>query len=254
MGPLQQIGDFWRLLDSLTFLALNASASGDHDQAIAYAEQGLAIAEQLGNHKFMGDQLDTVGYIYFCKGDYPQAEAHYRRSLAVSQEIDDYRGIGMSLMNLGDIDFEAGRFEQARENYLSGMRQLEVIEQIWGVMICQKRLGRVSLALGANEQAWEYYRQALEAALHWIDYRELSEMLVGIADLFAADGQRDAAERLLVVCLAHPAMIPVVRDRAEALRAKLGTVKPEEPEITPEQAADLLLACAEAILAGQPLP
>jgi tetratricopeptide (TPR) repeat protein len=90
---------------------------GYYDKALDYLERSLAIREELGDKRGIGDSLICIGVVYGSKGDYGKELDYYSRSLAIQEELGNKQGMGNSLGNIGIVHRDKGDYKKA-EVYL----------------------------------------------------------------------------------------------------------------------------------------
>src|ERR1035441_4183443 len=70
------------------------------DTAMYYANQCLALSEQIGYKKGIGNAYNSMGNINKDKGDYLPAMELHKKALKIREEIGDKKGIAGSLHNI----------------------------------------------------------------------------------------------------------------------------------------------------------
>ncbi len=82
----------------------NAYANlGDVPKAIEYYQQGLKIAQEIGDKRAEGADLGNLGNAYANLGDVPKAIEYYQQSLRLGLEIGDRDGTGRRLLGLWNL-------------------------------------------------------------------------------------------------------------------------------------------------------
>lgn len=92
-----------------------AADAGDFEQAQAWYERGLAVAEASGEKRWQGGVLGNLGWLAQSHGRLEEAVAFYRRALALSEASGDLRWEGNIRCNLGLACQSVGRATEAEE-------------------------------------------------------------------------------------------------------------------------------------------
>jgi predicted ATPase/DNA-binding SARP family transcriptional activator/Tfp pilus assembly protein PilF len=223
--------DRWRIVGSLITLGQVYTALGLYPEAIQRYQDSLEIALEIGNRSLIGVHHDCLGYTYLLMGRHDQSEEHYRHSLSMYLQADNFQGLGMAYNNLGDIARLQGNYHQARRDYNQGLESLGHIKetnswQMWSYSILNKKLGLVELAEGKSTEAMKRFSRALSYAWEIERSPEVLDVLIGVAELKARDGELEEAKSLVKVVIRHPATSHEVRERAgvllEEIEAEVG--------------------------------
>ncbi len=94
-------------------LSYALSNVGQHDEARAVSEYGLALLEKSGNPSQLGVSLGNLGVQLQLQGKLKEAEHQYRRALALSERAGDLHNAAIVLCNLASAAVGQGRFVEA---------------------------------------------------------------------------------------------------------------------------------------------
>jgi tetratricopeptide (TPR) repeat protein len=84
-------------------ISLTYSALERHREAVEYAERGVAVGRELGDHIELARALDTLGEVYRRADREPtRALPCYRQALALNQRLSSLRGQAVNWTNLGN--------------------------------------------------------------------------------------------------------------------------------------------------------
>jgi non-specific serine/threonine protein kinase len=263
-----------------------AHMQNDFARASALAEEGMALAEALGDARLRARVSNPLGYIAIFQGDYPRARARFESNLAAFRAADDRWGIANTLNPLALVAWAEGDNARARALLDEAVPLWQALGNVWGTAWALAYLGRVAWSAGtpavargwhqeslarfralgdafgtANaltdlgyvardegeaEQAAEHFREALALARDLGDRWGMALSLDGLAGVLAAGGQAPRAARLFAA--------------AAAARAALGTpVRPPyrgrlEQDIAAARASLPADAFAASWAAGQAAP
>ncbi|MBC7885672.1 MAG: tetratricopeptide repeat-containing sensor histidine kinase, partial [Saprospiraceae bacterium] len=105
----------------------------DAGKAMDYAEQTLALSEQIGYKKGKGSAYNSMGVINHIKGDYIQAFDFFKKTLLINQEIGNKKGIANSYMNIGNTYMYLGNYPEALKNFITALKIKEEIGDKQGI-------------------------------------------------------------------------------------------------------------------------
>jgi class 3 adenylate cyclase/tetratricopeptide (TPR) repeat protein len=106
MGALLEGGFMW---------GVNLTGHGRYDEAIAVFEEGLALAEKVGDENYTPRYLNSLGRLYFECGDLGRAEDLNRRAAEGARRRRDDESIANADLNLADVVLARGDHVLARE-------------------------------------------------------------------------------------------------------------------------------------------
>ncbi len=95
-------------------------------------------------------------------GEYTDALEYAEQALAIAQETGSPYNQGYSLDSLGDALTKLGRLDEALPAYKQGIRIREGLEQSSGIIVLQAGLARTYLAMEDHTSAGDLANQILE--------------------------------------------------------------------------------------------
>jgi tetratricopeptide (TPR) repeat protein len=152
-------------------------------------------------------------------------------ALAIFEKLENPFGISVaSGLILGIISMAMRDMSAAKEYFLRGMHAAEGINYLRLLQIIYDNLGTLALIENEVEQAREFFLKSLRISQECGQTREMLASLRDLANVYIAQGNPDAALKLLAVVLNHPASDQNslnrperLRDEAEKLRAQIET-------------------------------
>lgn len=171
--------------------------SADYDRALSLYEESLALARQIGDRFGIARALLNQGAVAQELGTYAQAQQLYRESLAVYRELDYRHGQSAALNYLGQV---AGLLDEhaAAKTFLQ--QSLDLSQETGdrhSTANCLNQLGNVACRMCACLEAKAYYAEALSLATEIKATSIALESLIGVANLFRQQGQKERALELL---------------------------------------------------------
>lgn len=217
----RRLGEKFDVARSLSILGIIARDQGEYAKAEQLLGDSLAAHREVGDLRGTSRCLNLLALIRRDLGDNQTARESLQESLAITREIGDQMGIGFALGILGAIVYESGEYIEARELVQESLEIREEIGDRRGMAFCLNDLGNIALALEKQETAWDYYRRALTTALDIQAIPLALYVLSGVANLRAAEGNREAALQLARLVEEHPASFEMAVAKAARLRKQL---------------------------------
>jgi class 3 adenylate cyclase/DNA-binding winged helix-turn-helix (wHTH) protein/tetratricopeptide (TPR) repeat protein len=157
------------LLRSLFVGGIVLIGKGDYDQARTTLEEGLALAEKLGNELYGCRMVNCLGWLYSELGDLDRAIDFNRRGAEGARERGDPEVMANAELNLADIFLAKGDVTQAQE-LLDGVYHLvqDPATSDWAKWRYSTHLfanlGELWLARGDASKAQEFAHRCLDIA------------------------------------------------------------------------------------------
>ncbi|WP_331740278.1 tetratricopeptide repeat protein (plasmid) [Streptomyces sp. NBC_00015] len=98
---------------------------GQHQQALDYCRQALALQQELGHDAGTADTWDSIGHALHHLGQYDEAVAAYGNALALYRQLDAPRLRAITLMHLGDTHLSAGHPEAAHAAWTEALDAMD---------------------------------------------------------------------------------------------------------------------------------
>ena len=196
------------VLEGLFMCGIALTGQGNYDLALARFEEGLALAEKVGDENFAPRYLNSMGWLYMECGDGERAMELNQRAAAGGRDRGDHESIANAELNLGDIFLSQGELGLAWE-MLDRVHRLvqDPATSAWMQwrysMHLFASLGEFWLARGEVVRAQACASQCLDMATrtHARKYLVRSQRLQG--EIAFARRERDEAAAWLQRALAH---------------------------------------------------
>ncbi len=154
------------------------------DKAQVYAEQCLAVSEQIGYKKGIGIANNSMGLILFDKGDYLPALVYLKKALKTGLEIGDKKVVAGAYNNIGSIYAEQGNYPEGLKNYLAALKIKEEIGDKRGIANSNGNIGNIFSSQGNNTEALKYYFASLKIKEEIGDKRGAINSYLNIANVY----------------------------------------------------------------------
>ena len=132
------------------------------EKALNYANQSLAISEQIKYKKGIGNAYNNIGVLYSNQGNYSDALKNHNAALKIREEIEDKKGMAGSYNNIGLIYSEQGNYINALEKYIAALKINEALGNKKWVAKNYANIGNLYTAQGNYALALEYLLKALK--------------------------------------------------------------------------------------------
>jgi len=228
---------------SLAGLGNTLATQGDRAEGSELIARGLDIAERFRDLGSMHVCLRMLANVRRTLGDYAAAEAAIGRSLELARQCGNRDSQALCCLTLGDIQKEQGRLDDATQNYAAGLAYgahdgmkralaqlnlgdvalmrgqytaarrylteslagLESVRVRWALVIVLDNLGYLECRERAFEAAAAHYYRAFEIGLADNTLALVTNVIAGLALLYAELGQSERAAELLGLARYHPA-------------------------------------------------
>jgi len=137
-----------------------AYVENNPDKAMDYARQTLALSEQTGYKKGIGNAYNIMAGVSRGKGDFLSALELFKKSLAIREEIGDKQGIAGSYNNIGTIYNHFGNDPEALKYYFSA---LKINEETGNIKWQAKNYSNIGIILAGQRNWSESFKYHLAA-------------------------------------------------------------------------------------------
>jgi class 3 adenylate cyclase/tetratricopeptide (TPR) repeat protein len=214
---------------ALVMLGIAASLhEGDLSLARSYYEQGLGLAQQVGEQKLVGSFLNNLGEVSRDQGDLSGAARYYEETLAQDLKLGNRSGTVNPLFNLGEVAAAQNDPEKAARCYQESLSVSQEFGMRPGIAQALGGLGFVAAGAGDVASARSLFGQVLSQGRAIGELARVLYALVGFARLKALGGEPIVAAEWVGLALKHPSAETDVRGRAQALLSDLRTTLPAE--------------------------
>ncbi len=166
---------------TLRALARIAEFRGRYEEALAFAQQALAVARQLGAPHSLAWSLNAVGSALGTLGRFEQALQAKQEALALARGLDDGVLLFTLLNNTATHQHRAGQLDAAERCYREALVFARRHVGRVGHVVLLDNLIRVLVARGALDEARQFAIECLPLARHEKVSVDLLEATVGLA-------------------------------------------------------------------------
>ena len=178
------------LIGIATFhLGVVQNMKGEHVRSLAYLEEALGIWQVLGNLRWKGFTLNSIGAVARNLSRFDQAKLVLEEALQISQANNDQQAQTSTLNNLSILATTNGDFEEAKQFLLQALTLAEVAGDQ-----NNRALLEYNLAWNANQAGWideaiHFTGLGLERSRRIGNRRRVSRCLQLLGDIAGEDGR-----------------------------------------------------------------
>jgi predicted ATPase/Tfp pilus assembly protein PilF len=130
------------------------SALGNIGKAVVYYEETLTTGRRFGLKRAVVGGLEGLGKVAFDQGDYARARAFYEEGLQIADELGQKSEFAISLaINLAELASEERKFEEARRLCISSLRNSQEVSDKESITATLSVFAWLSFAEGKAERA-----------------------------------------------------------------------------------------------------
>ncbi len=217
-------------------------------------QQSLTIRREIGEQHGMALSLNNLGNVSVVLGDLHESRDLFAASQDIFDQIGNRWGVATCLSNLANVDSRLGHFEDAAQVYESSLEIYREIGDRWGTANCLVGWAVPACESGRHDEAEGHLKEALSIAKEINAVPLIIHGVAGMAALLTRRGQREQAEVLIAVVLAHPAAEGEARehvhgllDEEEAARLEAVARSLHNPEARLDEIVQRLVVVAKSL-------
>jgi len=169
-----------KILNKLSASYWNSSPN----KALDYANQALALSEQIDYKKGMANAYNNIGWVTGQRGDYLQALEIHKKALKIREEIGDKKGIAGSYNNIGVIYDYQGNYPEALKNYFACIKGMKEIGNEQSLAYTYTNVGGIYKSQDNFSEALKNYFAALKINKEAGDELGISDSYISIGAVY----------------------------------------------------------------------
>jgi tetratricopeptide (TPR) repeat protein len=178
----------------------NLAALGRFEEAQCAYEDGLEIANEVGDHRTVGVALGQLGTLAEMRGDLAEAARRYTDILETFRALGEPQSEAVAWHQLGRVAQEARDWDEAERCYREALKLEEQTDnKPYAASTCNQ-LAIVAEGAGRLDDAERWYLRAIELDEQLGNPKEVAIDYSNLADLYLSQGHLDEAS-----CYAHRA-------------------------------------------------
>jgi len=224
----QEIGDRWEEALSLQYLGMIAISLGEYVEAKKLAQKSASIYQEFDYRSGIAFSLNLVGIAARYLDEYAEARQVHTQVLQMCREMDYLLGVALASYYLGRTAHLQGDLAEAERYLTESLTIAKKLAYQRGVTQSLNILGNVAFAQGKYQQAKRYLVEALEMTQEMHAAPMTLDVLTGLAQLLAEEGENERAVALLALPLRHAASKQETKEKASRLYSQLSSQLPSQ--------------------------
>jgi len=222
----REINNRWGVARGLNNLANISATMGHLAEARKSYEESLNIFTEYGSYRGIASALTNIGIICRRLGDYGEARKKNEEALAIWKQIEYPLGMAASLNNIGALALTMGDFVEAKRYYNEGLEICRRIGDKWFVAVALENLGDICTQSKEYQTAQTYLSEALQLVIELQAEHLGITVLIGIAELMAAQANIIKAAEILAFVSNQTIADKDIREKAERAYEKIKKLIP----------------------------
>ena len=176
-------------------LAALAKLNWQTDQAAAlkYADEGLGVADRIGDDKGRAANLNAIGVVHYLRGEYDDAQPRLERAVVLNERTGNFREAGRVAANLGHLHAARNDNAAALAAYTRAAEFGERARDDAGLATVNDGIGNVLQSQGRYREAIAAYGRSLDYAAKAGDEQSRAITLNNLANCLVDFGDTKAA-------------------------------------------------------------
>lgn len=187
------------------------------DSAVTYAEQAVALSQDLGDRRLLAESRRRLGRLYSMNGRNAEGLEQLRTAEKLFEEAGDPARHALALENLGALYRRQSNYEQALTYYFQALDKREKLEEPGDLQRTLLSIGVIQEELGQLHQGIEFYQRALQISRTRDDPSSIAIVAVQLGNAYAAAGDPDRGIEYMQQALDASDRLPGAHARASVL-------------------------------------
>ncbi len=171
---------------------------GDYEQSQGYFEEGLGLAQRVGDEPLAGWARVGLGLVAMGKADHELATSHLQEALRSFREVDqDYYGVAHVTTYLGIAALRRGDLGRATQMFEEGLAMARRLGDRLSTYIALYNLAQVALSRGDYHGAVSLFEEGVALSGEVGDRANLAYCLEGLAVVTGVRGQAMRSAHLI---------------------------------------------------------
>lgn len=161
---------------------------GAYDTGMYYSQQVLALSEQIGYTKGIGNAYNVLGLFTMQKRNYSGALAYFQKALKIRTAMGDKKGMAGTFNNLGIMYGDEGEYDESIQSDLQSLKLREETGDKEEMAAMYGKMGHDYATLGKFPEAVNNYLNALKIEEETGNNRQAAGACADIGNVYYAQG------------------------------------------------------------------
>ena len=181
-----------RVLNKLGYLPM-AQGEGDYEQALDFYQQGLTLCRQIGEKVLESTIVRNLSLLFCCMGRYAEALAHADEAVAVAARAENTFHAAIAENYVGYLHFQRGNHALAQSTQTTALHRLREMENHHWAAKALTNLSQIHHVLGNLDAALDYAGQACQLSVELRERRQESYACTSLGHTLLALDRADEA-------------------------------------------------------------
>lgn len=163
--------------------------AGALDEALAAAEQGIAIDRALGDQRAIAAGMGQIAQLFAQQGRHADADARLDEALQAAQRAGDRELEGTLLQHQGSLADDRGQLERAATLYKRALQLFQEMHHDGSIMLTSNLLGVVEHKAGRLAEARAWYQRSRAMASSRGDQRSVGAAAQNLSVVCTLEGE-----------------------------------------------------------------
>ena len=175
-----------------------ALSHSDYERSQGYFEEGLELAQRVGDQLLAGWARVGLGLVAMGNTDHEATMSHLEQALRSFREVDqDYYGVAHVTTYLGIAALTRGDLGRATQMFEEGLAMARRLGERLGTYITLYNLAQVALSRGDHDGAVSLFEEGIALSEEVGDRANLAYCLEGLATVAGVRGEVERSARLI---------------------------------------------------------
>ncbi len=179
-------------------LGLTYSAHADHETARLAFQESLQLFDQAGNMSGLARSMSYIGDSYLYSADYFVSLEHHNKALAIAQDLQDPTLTAMQFSKIALAYYYLGNFAAAIQHFQSAIAQYTLLDHKDGLLKTYGNLGNLFREIKDFDRSIEYLHASLTISTELGDRHSTAKSLCNIGCTYNDADDYDSAEKYLL--------------------------------------------------------
>ena len=166
---------------------------GSVDEALNWAQEGLALSRRIGDETVEGISYLALAGLHVRRGDHAKASHYFDLSIGLAERAGNLRSVAKRHQNIGRAYLDAGLIDAATASLITGLRLFEQTGDRGSLFQIRLELATIHLMTADFEVAKQHAEAGLLDARASGDTRCEGQLLTVLGQIQSAQGDRPAA-------------------------------------------------------------
>jgi predicted ATPase/class 3 adenylate cyclase len=200
----QRLNDIDVIAYTLAHLGYISHYQGKYAEGQRYGEESYKFAKQAGDAIAQAFSLNMLAMISLNNQQFERAHEYHLKAIEICRQAGDRYGFARTYNNLSELLRVQRKYAESKPYTLEGIKLARELGNRYTLPIMLINLVYAQVGLGELREAYASLNEALQLNIENDSISWVLFLLVGCANILAAEGKRKSALQVLGLCMHHP--------------------------------------------------